>query len=477
MTLAFSDTPVPGPPGTAPAGRLRTKLEELFSVDLRSLALLRIGLGVSVLADVTTRAFDLVGLYTDSGVMPRELLLLTEGRGVYFSAHFWASAHPLFQSALFAITAVCALALLVGWRTRLATLACWYLVASVQIRQPLSYMGGDSTLRLLLFWSVLLPLNARFSLDAQQGRVRPLPDRFVSGLTVALLLQVCLIYWATGIRKSGPLWWNGQAIFYALHLDQYVTPVGVWLRGYPAALQTASYATLGLELIGPFLVFVPIYNPLFRLATIAIFWGFHLGLAVAMNIGLFPLFSMVAWLPFIPGQAWTWLGVRQTAATPPARTWGSRVISGAAIVCLVYIVVLLAERARVIPRVLPRPLITAGKALRVTQTWNMFAPDPPRLTRRHEVRKTMADGSQVSEPASTSFRWTVYLGRAVPPNADHPLARSIRRFAESRCDAGTPGDSNRAVRVAVVIHDRRVRSTGYGKPTERTLVDAECPLK
>ncbi len=180
MTLAFTDTPVPGPPGTAPAGRLRAKLEELFSVDLRSLALLRIGLGVSVLADVTTRAFDLVGLYTDSGVMPRDLLLLTEGRGVYFSAHFWASAHPLFQSALFAITAVCALALLVGWRTRLATLACWYLVASVQIRQPLSYMGGDSTLRLLLFWASVS--SAERSLLAGRGTgtgpAAPRPLRF-----------------------------------------------------------------------------------------------------------------------------------------------------------------------------------------------------------------------------------------------------------------------------------------------------------
>ena len=47
------------------------RLRDLFAVDLRSLALLRIGLGVSVLADTMMRAFDLVGLYTDRGAAPR----------------------------------------------------------------------------------------------------------------------------------------------------------------------------------------------------------------------------------------------------------------------------------------------------------------------------------------------------------------------------------------------------------------------
>ena len=177
-------------------------LRNLFAVDLRSLALLRIGLGVSVLADVITRAFDLVGLYTDRGVLPRDLLLAMDGRGVYLSAHYWASAHPVSQGALFAFTAGCAIALLVGWRTRWVTLLCWYLVASVQVRQPLSYIGGDSILRLLLFWGLFLPLSARFSVDAAQGRVRPRPDSFISGGTVALLLQVCVIVLGDGHPKD-----------------------------------------------------------------------------------------------------------------------------------------------------------------------------------------------------------------------------------------------------------------------------------
>src|SRR5689334_22630959 len=103
-----------------------TRLRDLFAVVLRSLALLRIGLGVSVLVDTIMRAFDLVGLYTDRGVLPRDLLLAMDGRGVYLSAHYWASVDPAWEGALFAFTAVCAVALLVGWRTRFALALCWY---------------------------------------------------------------------------------------------------------------------------------------------------------------------------------------------------------------------------------------------------------------------------------------------------------------------------------------------------------------
>jgi len=468
----------PSGPHAAPAGRARAKLQELFGIDLRSLALFRIGLGVAVLADVAIRAFDLVGLYTDRGVLPRDLLLSMEGPGVYLSAHYWASADPLLQGALFAITAVCAVALLVGWRTSLATLACWYLVASVQIRQPLAYMGGDSILRLLLFWGLFLPLAARFSLDKAQGRVRPRPDRFVSGATVAVLLQVCLIYWVTALRKTGDLWWSGQAIFYALQLDELATPLGVLMRDYPTVLETLTYVTLGLELFGPFLAFVPIRTAAFRLTIIGVFWAFHAGMAVTMNIGLFPLFSMVAWLPFVPTQAWTWCGGSTSTAAEPPSDWRARLASMAAVLFLTYIIALLAERARVIPRVLPAPVKAVGTALRIQQAWSMFAPDPSRVTRRTDIRKTMHDGSQVTEPAATSFRWAVYVDRAVTaPSPDRPLAQSLRRFADHRCRETGPDDRSRVERLEIIVHERQIDHLEPTQPRTRTVIDARCPTE
>ncbi len=288
--------------GTATSRRPHRSLADiagdLVAIDLRSLAVFRVALGLAVLVDTIVRAFDLVELYTDAGVWPRELLRAEDGPAVALSAHYWASVDPRLEAALFVLTAVSGLVLAVGWRTRIATFACWYLVSSVQIRQPLTYMGGDSILRLLLFWSMFLPLGARFSLDRSQGRTQSRPDRVVSVATAALLLQVCFVYWFTGLGKDGPLWKSGQAVYYILHLDPYATARGVRLGEYVDLLVPLTFASLALERFGPFLAFVPYYTAACRMLTIALFWGFHLGLAITLNIGLFPLFSMVSWLPF-----------------------------------------------------------------------------------------------------------------------------------------------------------------------------------
>ena len=458
------------------ASSIRSKWREVFGIDLRSLAAFRVGLGLAVIADVTARSWDLVALYTDQGVLPGGLLLATDGRGVYFSAHYWAGVHPAFQAALFLFSAACAVALIAGWRTRLATLACWYLVASVQIRQPFAYLGGDSILRLMLFWGLFLPLGARFSVDGLRGRTPPRRNQHVSGATVALLLQVCFIYWATGIQKTGELWWNGQAVAYALRADEWVTPFGVWLRDFPAVLTVFTDVTLAVEIFGPFLAFVAFWTPGFRLLTVALFWGFHAGLATTMNIGLFPLFAMVAWLPFVPGTLWERLNPDPTRAATDLPDPGSPATSAAALVVLTYIALLLGQRTALLPRVLPEQVEVVGKALRVQQAWVMFAPNPSRTSARYELRLTMADGSRRSEPAAPSVRMMHYMQRITEPPLGATAVRSLRYFAACHCasrdDRGDP--SQQLERLELVKHVRPLDDAESIELHTQVLVDFSC---
>jgi hypothetical protein len=469
-----SADPPTAPPLLTPADRLRRSARELFSVDLRSLALLRIGLAIAILLDLAHRSLDLRLLYTDAGALPRDLVLDLQGRGALLSIHYWASVSTPVQAGVFGLHALFALALLVGWRTWLATLACWYFASSLQIRQPLVYMGGDSIVRLLLFWGLFLPLGARFSFDVIRGRVALAGDRLLSGGTVALLLQVCLIYWATGLAKDGDLWRTGQAVFYALH-SSMATPFGAWLReASPAMLRLLSDATLIVELFGPLLAFVPIYTPVFRLLAVALFWGFHLGLAAAMNIGLFPVFSMVAWLPFIPTEAWrrfrpgviTYAMLRGTVA---------RLASIVAIVAIVYVVVSLAERNRLIPRLLPEPIHTVGWALRLQQAWDMFAPDPPRRASTFIVRRTTSDGTTTDSDAATTFRAWLYFGylQALAEDERTPSARQFARYWCNRPDIDME-EASRIQQVEVLAARRQIQSNGYAPPTTTVLVALAC---
>ena len=91
---------------------------ELFGIDLRTVALFRIALALSLLADLFMRSVDIEVFYTDRGVMPRVLLDSQWNGAMYFTFHGIADS-PFAVGMLFLVNAAFLLCLLVGWRTRL----------------------------------------------------------------------------------------------------------------------------------------------------------------------------------------------------------------------------------------------------------------------------------------------------------------------------------------------------------------------
>src|SRR5690349_14025480 len=69
VPAAAAPPPPSGPP--PPKVDLYTRLTWVLGSDLRSLALLRIGIGLLVIADLIDRARDLTVHYTDFGLLPR----------------------------------------------------------------------------------------------------------------------------------------------------------------------------------------------------------------------------------------------------------------------------------------------------------------------------------------------------------------------------------------------------------------------
>ncbi len=154
-------------------------LRSMFGLDLRSLALMRVALAALILWDLALATEHLRAFYTDEGVVPRSLVF-----GYHyppFRLHLLSGAAS-FEGLLFAVEAACAVALLLGWRTRIATVLCFVLLVSRQTRNELVLFGPDLVLRIILFWAVFLPLGERWSLDAVRKRL-PLPaladDRYL----------------------------------------------------------------------------------------------------------------------------------------------------------------------------------------------------------------------------------------------------------------------------------------------------------
>src|SRR5215475_211369 len=213
-------TVVPSP-SLAPGNKFLSYLRDSYSLDLRSLALFRIALGLMILIDLTMRAVDLNVFYTDWGVLPRGAYLDRFANPLRFSVHLMSGVWQ-FEAALFLLAAVFAVALILGVRTRLVTIISWFLLVSLEMRNPAILQGGDVYFRLLLFWAMFLPLGALYSVDSALNTADPPQQNcFFSYAGLALLLQVAFVYAFSVAMKSGKEWRTEYtAVYYALSIEQ-----------------------------------------------------------------------------------------------------------------------------------------------------------------------------------------------------------------------------------------------------------------
>jgi hypothetical protein len=284
---------------------MRARLDELFGIDVRALAVLRIGLALLLVVDLVQRSGDLVAHYTDFGLLPRaDLLELSPSRWLV-SLHLISGVWQI-QAILFVVAGVCALALLVGYRTRAATILSWLLFTSLTTRNPLVVVGGDVLFRVVLFWAMFLPLGARYSVDRAWRRAPTCAGpRQRSAATLAYLVQIALVYAVTALRKSDPEWRvDGTALYYALSLDHLATPLAHYLLDLPVLLTPMTHGVLWLEIVGPLLLFSPVLTTPLRTLTVLAFVLLHAGIFLTLRIGLFPWIAALALVPFLPSAFW-----------------------------------------------------------------------------------------------------------------------------------------------------------------------------
>lgn len=372
---------------------LAARMREAFSLDLRSLALLRIGVGVVLLVDLAVRAQDLRAHYTDFGILPRAELGIYTWRTVW-TLHGAASPYPWLVAALFAAAALFAVLLVLGWRTRVVTLVSWLLLTSLQYRNPALVFGGDVMLRMLLFWGLFLPLGARWSIDARRSREQVSNAHF-SAATVALLVQVALVYVFSSLNRTGPTWWEGRALHDALHFDQFASDAAISLRAHESWLAPMTYAAAWFEFLGALLAIPPIASGPLRTLAVMLFIGFHATLALLFHIGLFPAVFTVAWIGLLPTWFWDRVLGRASVAAPPLRTNAATQALAAFALALVLASNLasVGHDGRVVRETSPweRP----AQLVYVDQLWGLFSPDPPLYDGWYVFMGVQADGTEV----------------------------------------------------------------------------------
>jgi hypothetical protein len=279
--------------------RVRRGVDRRLGIDARGLAALRIALGLLILLDLALRARSLRAHYTDAGILPRSALRARYGALADLSIHAISGAAWV-QTALFLLAVVVAVALLLGYRTTLATALSWLLLASLHARNPLLLNAGDSLFRRLLFWGIFLPLGARWSIDA--GPRSTGTRRVVGVASAALLLQVVAVYTVNGLFKlRGDLWRSGEAIRYVFGLDRLTVLFGDRLAEVPVLLGLFDRLWFAMVLGSVGLILLTGW---LRAGFALLFVAMHAGMALTMRLGVFPLVSIAALLVFLPPSVW-----------------------------------------------------------------------------------------------------------------------------------------------------------------------------
>jgi len=422
-------------------------LGRVFSADLRSLALYRVCVSLVLLYDLWVRSHDIVAHYTDQGILTREMAMKNLHYPLSFSLHMM-SGHWFVQVLLFLIAAAAGFALLFGWRTRLATFVSWFLLLSLQTRNTLLLNAGDSILVITLFWGMFMPLGARYSIDAIKHSYsrKVIPDSISSLAVAAFMLQLGCLYWFSVVLKSGPAWHKDfTAVYYALHVREFITPTGMYLRQFEWILPFLTRVTIWTEVGAPLLLFLPFFGGRIRLFGVVALLGMHFSFQLCLNLGLFSVIPLIALFPLLPTVFWEmlercWMLVKgfflfaflqtlvhgvsslMTALFAPQsdrehRSFSLRqsLFSKVLVVCA-FVVVFWANVASIKPSyTMPEWMESLHYALLLDQEWVMFAPEPSKYDSWYAIPGELADHSHIDVfkvhnniPNPTKVNWDGY---------------------------------------------------------------------
>ncbi len=274
-------------------------MKDVFRIDLRSLAVLRMGLGLIIVWDVLVRVPWLDPFYSDKSFFTRELSQISNHPSAW--SLYWLDGSISYAAILFGATIIAAVSLLVGFRTRLATLVCLILVYSMSVRMPLSLDAGHVLLRMLLFWSLFLPIGAKWSIDARLSSRPLLGDSVTSISSAAIMIQFASMYFFSGLAKCNSEWWFGDAIRQSLSLEMYAWPLATVIRDLPSWLLLSMGRLIVItEVLGPLLLFVPRVYLIARPVFAIWFWLMHIGIWLTLSIGVFAAVAMLGWSLLIP---------------------------------------------------------------------------------------------------------------------------------------------------------------------------------
>jgi hypothetical protein len=346
---------------------LHQKLSSTYQFDLRAFALFRMVFGLVMLIDLSIRLSDFKTFYTNQGVLPLEYF------SKYFSKYYFIHIYqindaPWFVGICFTLQIIAVLCFAIGYRTKLFQVILLLFYISLHMRNPYLLQGGDDLLRVMLLFSLFMPLNAVWAVQTKAVKYN-----FVIP-TLVFMFQILMVYWVSALMKTSPEWHGeGTALYYAFNLDCIQWPLAKYLLQFPALHQFLTPLVFYLEMIVPLLFFIPFKNNVFRVIGISVLILFQIGIASTLFVGLFYLINLTALIPLLPSSFFNYFKMKEYPSV-----WSLQADQFTNYFVGFLLVYVLFWNTNYIPQFkygLAKRFKSFGFATGLNQNWGMFAPN------------------------------------------------------------------------------------------------------
>jgi hypothetical protein len=276
-------------------------------LDPRSLSLFRILLAIILILDlIFFRFLNLEAFYTDAGILPRELAEKLGNSNGYTAltplSPLFLSGSKQFVVLFFILAGLSYTALLIGFKTRWASITSFFFLLSIQHRASIVVETDDRMLLCLVFWGIFLPLNHLLSVDNKLKAVKFKVSKMAS---FAFLLQISLIYFFNGFPKTGETWTSGIAMKYAMMEDLWINAsTANWIGQYDNLCLLITKATIPFEILLALLILTPMFWTKIRMSVVISIILFHWGISIFLSFGFLPLITTAWAIAMIPSGFW-----------------------------------------------------------------------------------------------------------------------------------------------------------------------------
>jgi hypothetical protein len=265
-------------------------------VETSTFALLRIAFAVVILGWTLSLAPTVYAFYSNDGILPSQ----PDWPGAAAWGVLEVFSGDVTVTILYFLLLIGGIALLFGFKTRLAALVVFVCLVSFGRRNPWVLNSGDLLLRTLAFYLVLMPSGAALSADRWLKRGQAFwefPARAIWPLRL-VQIQVSIIYLAAVWAKvRGDTWNDGTAVSFALRIGDIARfPVPGFITDSLVISNILTYGTLATELAIGILVWNRVLRPWVLLAGV----GLHLGIDYSVRVGFFSYAILITYIAFLP---------------------------------------------------------------------------------------------------------------------------------------------------------------------------------